>query len=143
MKELDLTGVPCIAELGLNSCPALTQINLAQEAKLFALELANCGKFRPIWSQLAPDLQYLCLRGRIGFELDEIRAASNLRFLWIQLSGKRSWDVLLDLPRLEGIRLDGLNVTKDLVGLVRSINDAKGHGSTLGARPSMMVLPDE
>jgi hypothetical protein len=131
LKELDLTNLPRLAELGLDSCPALTQINFNEEAKLVALELTNCGKFRPIWPRLATDLKYICLRGRIGFELDEIRAANGLRFLWVELSGKRSWDVLRDLPSLDGVRLDGLKVTKDLNELVRSINQAHGHGSTL------------
>ncbi len=143
LKGLDLTALPRLAELALDSCPALTQIDLSQEAKLFALELTNCGKFQPIWPRLAPDLLYLCLHGRIGFELDEIAAANNLRFLWIVLSGRQSWDVLRDLPHLEGIRVDGLNPSKELVALARSINEANGHGVTLGGRPSKLTLPDE
>jgi hypothetical protein len=142
LKELDLTGLPRLAELDLMSCAALTRIIFSERAELIALELTNCHKFRPDWHRLSHDLRYLCLRDRIGFAVDEIVEAKGLQFLWAGPSNKHpTWDFLRDLPHLEGVWLGpDLKILKKVAELVRSINQAKGHGPTLGARPKPHYL---
>lgn len=144
LQELDVTGLPRLAELDLLSCPALTRINLSERAVLLAIELANCSKLRPDWPRLSADLRYLCLRGRIGFAVEEIAVAKSLQFLWAELPSKRSsWEFLRDLPSLEGVRLIDLKITSQIAEIVRSINEANGNGSTLSAKPPRHLLRTE
>ena len=140
LNELDITSLPRLAELDLMSCPALTRINLSDRAELLALELANCAKLRPDWHRLAPHLRYLCLRGRIGFAVEEIAEAIGLQFLWAEIPSKQfSWEFLRNLPCLEGVRFIDLKITKQVEELVSSINQANGHGPTLSVRPPQHI----
>jgi hypothetical protein len=146
LKELDLTGLPRLVELGLVDCAALMRIIWREGSRLLALELANCGKLQPDWSRIAPDLQYLCLRGRIGFPVEETTRAGALRFLWTQLPSRLSSDVLhvvQHLPHLEGVTLIDLRVSKDVARQIRAINEAKGHGPSLSVQPPRQVLADD
>jgi hypothetical protein len=137
LKVLDLRGLPRLVELGLNGCAALDRIELSDQARLVALELINCGKFRPVWDRLATDLCYLCVMGRLGFPVEELVAAQNLEFLWAEVpSRKYSWTFLHDLPSLKAIRLIDMKISEEVAQIVRSINEANGHGPTLGAPPA-------
>ena len=143
LKELDLSGLPQLAELGVMSCPALTRIDLSEGSQLLALELTNCGKLIPDWPRLADDLRYLCLRGRIGFAIEEIARAHSLQHLWVEVSGRHSSDllpVLRALPGLDGVTFIDLKAEAEVAEQVKSINEAHGHGSTLTVRPPRQVL---
>jgi len=141
VKDLDLTELPRLAELDLVSCAALTSIKFSERAELIALELTNCNKLRPDWNRLIHDLRYVCLRDRIGFAVDEIVEAKGLQFLWAEPSNKHpTWEFLRDLPHLEGVRIVDLKILKKVAELVRSINQSKGHGPTLSARPQRHYL---
>lgn len=141
LKELDLTGLPRLAELDLMSCAALTRIEFNERAKLIALELTNCHKFRPDWHRLARDLRYLRLRDRIGFAVDEIVEAHHLRFLWAEPANKHpTWGFLRDLSSLEGVSIIDIKIKKAIAEIVRSINQANGHGLTLTGWPKSPYL---
>jgi hypothetical protein len=141
LKELDLAGLPRLVELDLRSCAALTRINFSERAKLIALELTNCHRLRPDWQRLAHDLRYLCLRDRIGFAIEEVVQAQDLRFLWAEPSNKHpTWVFLRDLPCLEGVSTIDIKIKKSIAELFRSINLANGHGPTLTGWPQSPYL---
>lgn len=138
LKELNLTGLPQLEELGLISCSALTSIRLSEQSTLLALEVTNCGRLRLDWPRVGRDLRYLRLAGRIGFPVEEVAEAKALLYLWTELPSRCSpdlLDVLRDLPGLEGVRLIDLKIGKDAAKQIREINAARGNGRTLAARP--------
>ncbi len=128
------------------SCPALTRIRFCDEARVLALELSNCGRLVPDWGRLAADLRYLCIRGRLGFALDEIARAAALEHLWAEPLSGRSADLgplLRALPHLSGVSLIDLKAKAEIVAQVKAINDAHGHGASLTARPPTHILDSE
>ncbi len=143
LKELDASGLPGLAELVLIACPALTRIDLSDQAKLLSLELADCPKLVPNWARIASDLRYLSIGGKIGFAVAETAKAQALQYLWTRLPSRHTSDVvalLRALPRLDGVSLIDLKLTKGAVQQVKSFNEAHGHGATLTARPPRYLL---
>ena len=83
LRELDCSALAGLETLTLGPCFALKTLTLADAARVSILTLGGAPKLQPDWRRLGRDLEKLTLNGKVGFPLEELRAATGLRRLYL------------------------------------------------------------
>jgi len=102
LKELDGRELRQLKKLELSPCFALKTVRLAESTRLTELSLGGTPKLNLDWTRFGRDLKKLHINGRVGFALDELRAARKLRRLsLLNMKKVTSLQFLRDLPTFE------------------------------------------
>jgi hypothetical protein len=130
LRDLDLSRLRSLYDLGLDHCAKLSTVKLHPKAKIRGLALTSCGAYKIDWPRVGPDLRYLMLGSRLTFPLREILNAPGL--IELHTSGIRKFPPLGFRRRLRHLRTvfiftppPGPKLSKEDWALIRKINGGK------------------
>ena len=134
--SLNLTNLSELKDLNLVTCQKMIEFRVNESAKISSLEIMSSPKLSLDWKLFSPNLQYLCLGGKLGFEISQISCLDNLEFLDLrEVSKPGSLEFLSSMKSIKCVRLIDLRATKEMVSVAKAINFAGGYGSVAMANP--------